>query len=621
MKFSDQLKLQRLRRFEEESKLQDSASDVHLRLLESVVVNANDGVMITEADPIEDLGPRIQYVNPAFTRLSGYRPEEVLGKTPRIMQGPETDKEALLKIKCALRERRTIEVELLNYRKDGSTFWVAVSISPVFDEFRSLKNWIAVLRDISERKANEEMVVRARLAELQNEQLAAEIAVRKKVETQLAHAAFHDSLTGLKNRDYFLERLKETLQRTRTRQSYRSFLVYLDLDGFKTINDGLGHRLGDLVLVEIARRLERCCRPQDTLCRYGGDEFTLLLDEVQTIEQASTITQRILEELNHPLKAGSGEMVVSASLGLCEMEPRYEQAEDVLRDADIAMYRAKQQGGSRYVAFSEEMHAKALTTLQVKLQLKHAVQHKDFVLYYQPLVETDTKRIVGVEALVRWRHPERGLLLPSEFVSLAEETGLIVPLGAWILRHACRQLRTWLDSFTGMELTLSVNVSCKQLEDASFFSNLVEIIAETEIDCRWLQIEVTETVLLRDAERMGALFEQMRAMGVRIALDDFGTGYSSLSYLERYPIDTLKIDKSFVHRLEAGSSKADIVKMIIDLARGLGLQVSAEGVEKLHQVEALREFGCTLAQGNLYRPPVSMEEMTILLNNRFLQSD
>jgi diguanylate cyclase (GGDEF)-like protein/PAS domain S-box-containing protein len=617
LKFTEQLKLQRLRRFEEESRLQDRALELHLRLLESVVVNANDGVLITEADSVEGLGPRIQYVNPAFVRMSGYSPDDIVGKTPRLLQGPETNPAILAKIRSALQEKRSVEVELVNYRKDKSTYWVEASISPVVDETYVLTHWVAVLRDISGRKANEEMAARTRLAELHNEQLAAEIAERKRIEAQLAHAAFHDSLTGLKNRDYFLQRLKEALQRVRSRDSFRSFVVYLDLDGFKAINDGMGHRAGDQVLTEIAKRLVNCCRPQDTLCRYGGDEFTLLLDDVRTIDQAFSIAQRILDDLSHPLKVGDGELAVTASIGLCEMEARYTQPEDVLRDADIAMYRSKQQGGSSYVAFSEEMHARALAAIQAKLRLKHALQHEEFTLYYQPLVETHTRKIVGVEALVRWAHPERGIVSPAEIIPLAEETGLIIPLGTWIMRQACRQLKSWYDSSLADQLLLCVNVSARQLEDNGFLASLQAIIAETGIDCRWLQIEVTETILLQDTERLGVLFEQLRTMGIRIALDDFGTGYSSLSYLERYPIDILKIDKSVVERLTAGAGKLNILGMMFGLADGLGLEVCAEGLEDSRQEEALLQLGCTLAQGNLYSPPLPENEIALLLQRGF----
>jgi diguanylate cyclase (GGDEF)-like protein/PAS domain S-box-containing protein len=615
LKFFDQLNLQRLRRFEEETKMHDSAIETHLRLLESVVTSANDAVVITEAVPIEGSGPRIQYVNPAFTRLTGYRPEEVIGKTPRILQGPLTNKEALARIRGALQDFRAIEIELLNYRKDGSTYWVGVSISPVASETDSSKHWIAILRNITERKANEEMMVRARVTELQNEQLAAEIVDRKRAEARLEHAAFHDSLTGLKNRSYFLDRLEEALKRRKSRAEYRASVLYLDLDGFKAINDTLGHRVGDVVLSEVSRRLLQCCRPQDTLCRFGGDEFTLLLDDVSGNDQAFQVAQRILEAMNVPMEVGGG-IVVTPSLGICEVGVHHGTPEDVIRDADIAMYRAKGNGGSQFIAFNEDMHRSAMAALQAKRSLKFAVQQKEFVLHYQPMVDTDTDRPVAIEALVRWQHPERGLLSPKDFIALAEETGLIVPLGSWVLRSACVQLRKWQDVFEELPARLSVNASSAQLAHPDFFLELVNVITETGVDPRCLQIEVTESILLEDTERISAVFSKMRQLGVQIALDDFGTGYSSLGYIERYPIDSLKIDRSFIERIQKETSHSYIIRMIIALAQGLGIKVTAEGVENQYQLETLRDFGCTVVQGHLLSAPLSADAMTEFLKEK-----
>jgi diguanylate cyclase (GGDEF)-like protein/PAS domain S-box-containing protein len=615
LKLIDQMKLQRLRRFEEETKLQENAVDMHLRLLESVVMNANDGVLITEAEFIDEPGPRIQYVNPAFTRITGYTPEQVIGKSPRFLQGPLTSPVALKTIRTALDNRHPVETQLINYRSDGSVFWAELSISPVHNEGGALTHWISVLRDISERKANEEVAIRARAAEMQNEALSFEIAERKKIEAKLAHTAFHDDLTGLKNRGYFMDRLTESLLHAQTRQPFQCALIYLDLDGFKAVNDTMGHRAGDLVLIEVARRLEACCRPRDTISRFGGDEFTILLDDIQSLEQVFAVAQRILEKLEEPFSAIGPGIAISGSMGICEVQAIHAKAEDPLRDADTAMYRAKLQGGGRYLAFNEVMHQNATALIQRKSQLKLAVQREEFELFYQPIVNARTLRIVGVEALVRWNHPSRGLLSPVEFIALAEESGTILPLGAWIFRTACQQLKHWQDSLPGVPVLISINVSGKQLEEANFFPDLIDLLAETQVDARSLQIEVTETMLLKDPDRVAALFAQIRKVGIRIALDDFGTGYSSLGYLEKYPIDSLKIDKSFVDRLGEGSTKKNIVRMIIDLARDLGLEVFAEGIQNVHQSDALMEYGCNLVQGYLYSPPLPAGEMSLLLNH------
>jgi diguanylate cyclase (GGDEF)-like protein/PAS domain S-box-containing protein len=613
LKLIDQMKLQRLRRFEEETKLQENAVDMHLRLLESVVMNANEGVMITEAEILDEPGPRIQYVNPAFTRITGYTPQQVIGKSPRFLQGPLTSSAALKTLRTALHKRHPVEIELINYRSDGAVFWAELSISPVHNDNGALTHWIALLRDISERKANEEVAIRAKAAEMQNEALSFEIGERKKIEARLAHTAFHDDLTGLKNRGYFMDRLTESLQHAQTRQPFQSALIYLDLDGFKAVNDTLGHRAGDLVLIEVARRLEGCCRPRDTISRFGGDEFTILLDDIQSLDQVLTAAQRILELLEEPFPSIGPGIVISCSMGICEVQACHAKPEDPLRDADTAMYRAKLQGGGRYLAFNEVMHQSATALIQTKSQLKLAVQREQFELFYQPILNARTLRIVGVEALVRWNHPERGLLAPIEFVGLAEETGTILPLGAWILRTACKQLKSWQDALPGVPVLVSINVSSKQLDDANFFPDLVDLLAEIQVDARSLQIEVTETMLLKDPERVTALFAQIRKIGIRIALDDFGTGYSSLSYLEKYPIDSLKIDKSFVDRLGEGSTKKNIVRMIIDLARDLGLEVFAEGIQNVHQSDALMEYGCNLVQGYLYSRPIPAGEMLLLL--------
>lgn len=452
-----------------------------------------------------------------------------------------------------------------------------------------------------------------RVTRLENEALTEEINERKKVEAALNYAAYHDSLTGLNNRVYFMDRLTASLKRIQGREKIRSAVIYIDLDNFKAVNDMLGHRAGDLVLREIAERLAGCTREQDSLARMGGDEFILLLGSFQNIEQAFRMTQRLLNVIEEPLLLAGMRLPVSASIGLCEVAANYSQAEDILRDADTAMYHAKRQGGARCVIYDASMHEEALSTLQAKLQLKAAVENNEFELYYQPLVNMRNLSIHGMEALIRWNHPARGLLGPHEFIQLAEDSGHIIAIGSWVLRQACSDFQG-LQKTSTRDLMLSVNVSSRQLDEETFLAELSNIIEESGINPRVLQLEITESIFLKDAGRIGALFKQVRTLGVRIAFDDFGTGYSSLSYLEKYPIDTLKIDQSFVQHMRKGSVNADIVQLTIKLAQAIGMSVSAEGVEETEQALDLLEYGCAIAQGYLYSKPISLGGMAAMLS-------
>jgi diguanylate cyclase (GGDEF)-like protein/PAS domain S-box-containing protein len=585
-----------------------------LRLLESVVLNANDAVLITEAEPIDSPGPSIIYVNPAFTKMTGYSFDEVRGKSPRLLQGPLSGTEAPTKIRAALEAWESIEIELMNYRKDGSTFWVELSISPVADERGWYTHWISVQREITERKDKEEAVARLRVLTLQNEALSAEVKERAVVEAKLSHVAFHDSLTGLRNRLYFLDCLRASVERTQTQEGYKSVVLYMDLDEFKSINDTLGHRVGDLLLMEVALRLRAYARTQDTLARMSGDEFTFLLDNLQDRTEAQAIAERMLAAVQAPLTLGETVLQLTASIGLCEVLSSHREAEEVLRDADLAMYTAKHQGGGRCRFYDHSMHQEAMGLLQTKLQLKAALGHREFELFYQPFVNLQSSVIDGMEALLRWNHPKRGLLGPDKFISLAEQIGQIVPIGSWILRQACMDFKV-MQASHDHSLCLSVNVSSRQLDEPAFVKDLAAAIEETGMEPGLLQLEITESIFLKDAKRIGEVFRDIRDLGVKIAFDDFGTGYSSLSYLERYPIDSLKIDQSFVHNPGAGGVNSQIVEMIIKLAKSLGMGVSAEGVETEEQAQTLISLGCPRVQGYLYSKAVPLADMLALLTS------
>ncbi|MEK6396720.1 MAG: diguanylate cyclase, partial [Terriglobus sp.] len=454
--FRDQLKLQLLRRFEEENARQERALQEHLHLLETVMECSQDAVVITEGYPLNGLGPRIQYVNPAFTRLTGFSVHDAIGNTPRILQGPMSEPASLQEIRDGMNSRQAVSVDVTNHRKDQSTFAAHVAITPMLSESGEVQHWICVIRDISAIQQSQEIRERVQAAEFQNQKLTAEIAERKDVEERLVHAVFHDSLTGLKNREYFMERLREALQRTRSRPEYQSYLVYLDLDGFKKVNDGLGHNVGDLVLREAAERLQHACRPQDTLARYGGDEFAILLTQVSSQEAAFSVAQRLLAFLNRPFDSVAEGYTISGSFGLCQLQARYTDAEDVVRDADAAMYRAKELGGAQCVWFDAEMHARAVLQERETSRLRDAVQQEEFALRYQPVVDMRTRRMVSVEALLRWPKSDESMP-PDKVIALAEQAGAMARLGGWILRRGAKQLQQWREVKPATSFTMSFN--------------------------------------------------------------------------------------------------------------------------------------------------------------------
>ena len=602
----------------------ESARAERLRLLESVVVHANDAILITEAEPIDLPGPRIVYCNAAFTRTTGYAEAEIVGKTPRLLQSPQTDRGALDRLRGALERWEPVEVELLNTAKDGTEFWVELSIVPVANEQGWFTHWVSVQRDISQRRAAEEVAVRARVAEVENKALAAEIRERKNVQEQLFYAAYHDDLTRLRNRAYFMDRLAtllgigaEThLQDGDGQRSNRCLVLFLDLDRFKLVNDSLGHRAGDLLLIEVARRLRTCIRPEDTLARVGGDEFAIVIENDNALTTAIKAAERILDSLHGPIALGPSEVFTSCSVGIVQAAGGYDKPEDLLRDADIAMYKAKKSGGTGYAIFSEEMHADASKSLTLQTDLRHALARSEFVLHYQPIFNAITGRMIGLEALVRWMHPSRGLVSPAAFISLAEEIGLIRDLDRWVLRQACLQMRAWQVRYPHFIAKLSVNVSGDELRDPGFLDELRQVLETTDLGGGSLQIEITEGVFLREPALIERTLAEIRRLGVSIALDDFGTGYSSLGYLDRYQIDTLKIDRTFVERMLRQDRAMSIMDGIVRLGNALKLDIVAEGVETESQLDALRSMSCCNVQGYLLGRPLPADEISSLLQKQ-----
>ena len=431
--------------------------------------------------------------------------------------------------------------------------------------------------------------------------LGSSVNERRHTEKQLHYDATHDRLTGLHNRAWFVGQLEQAVERAKQKQGYRFALLFLDLDRFKVINDTLGHSVGDQLLVAIAARLEACLRAGDIAARFGGDEFMILLDQLRNDSQATKLAERLIQELGQTFHLGEYQVFTTLSVGIATATSQeYEQAEDLLRDADIAMYRAKSQQ-SQYAVFDSTMYSQLIERTQLETDLRQALA-QEFELYYQPIVSLTTGTITGFEALLRWQHPIRGFISPSEFIPVAEDTGMIMSIGRWVLREACRQMCAWQAAFPQFSLTISVNFSGQQLIQPDLIEQIEQILQITGFDGNRLKLEITESVLITNAQEIALILEQLKALGVKFAIDDFGTGYSSLSRLYELRVDTLKIDRSFIERMDL-SEGTKIVQAIIALARSLNIQVTAEGVETQAQLAILKTLGCDEGQGYFFSRP------------------
>jgi diguanylate cyclase (GGDEF)-like protein/PAS domain S-box-containing protein len=441
-----------------------------------------------------------------------------------------------------------------------------------------------------------------------------DVTEQKQAEKQLLHNAFHDALTGLPNRALFMERLKSALTEGKNGEGYSFGVLFLDLDRFKVVNDSLGHQIGDQLLVATARRLESCLRPGDIVARLGGDEFAVILDHVKHVSDAIQTAERIRERLASPFNLSGHEVFISASIGIALNQSASEEPDEILRNADTAMYRAKDQGRGCFELFDKGMHVRNAALSQLETGLCRALSRKEFRVHYQPIISLENWRISGFEALLRWEHPEHGYISPLKFIPVAEESGLIIELGQWVLREACQQTRAWQEQFpSDPPMSISVNLSGKQFSQPDLIDCISKILKETGLDAGSLKIEITESAIIENIDAAAMMLKRIKALGIRLSLDDFGTGYSSLSYLHRFPIDTLKIDRSFVSRINLPKN-AEIVKTILTLAGNLGMDVVAEGVETREQVLQLTGMNCEYVQGYLLSKPIDGRAMRELIS-------
>lgn len=557
--------------------------EAQLQLYGTVFTHAAEGMTITDSES------RIIAVNPAFCTITGYTPEEVLGRTPAVLNSGRQSEDFYREMWQTLKESGQWQGEIWNRRKDGAIFPEWLSITAVPDDSGESGNYIGVFIDISERKQSE---------------------------ARIHHLAHHDALTGLPNRLLLEDRIGQGLLKSK-RSSRHMGVIFIDLDRFKNINDTLGHAVGDNLLVQAAQRGLHVLRDTDTLCRQGGDEFVVVLPELELRQDAAHVCQKLLTALCQPYLLAGHELTVSASAGIALYPEDGDSASELLRKADAAMYRAKEEGRNTFRFFSTEINTATLGELLLENDLFGALEREELLLHYQPKVDAKTGELIGAEALMRWQHREQGMIAPEQFIPIAEENGLINAFGEWAIRNVCAQQRAWLDAGL-LVVPVAVNISAHQFIQQDLPRMLSQVLADYGLPPQLIELELTESLLMRNSSRATAMLQVLRRMHIQVAIDDFGTGYSSLSYLRQFPVQSLKIDRSFVTQIGEHGESIRLASAIIAMAHELDLEVIAEGVENEVQARYLREHGCDQFQGYLYGRPQAADQFVSLLSARHL---
>lgn len=556
----------------------DQALQTTLRLQTAAIESAANAIFITDKAGV------IEWANPAFEVLTGYRVAEAVGENPRILKSGEQNEQHYHDLWQTILRGEVWRGRVKNRHKSGKLYTAEQTITPIRDDDEIVTHFVAIHEDITARLASEE---------------------------RIAHMALHDFLTDLPNRYALDNRLEIELTRAR-RMGSRVAALWIDLDNFKDVNDTFGHTVGDQLLVAVSQRLTQTLRDVDSICRLGGDEFAVVQPDIASRKNAVHLAERLLRAFTESFKVGSQKIFASASIGVSVSNRDTTSKSEFMKQADLALYRAKTEGRNTYRFFEGEMDTEIRRRMNLAQDLHSALERDELFLEYQPQVGLGDRRILGVEALLRWRHPKLGLVAPTEFVPIAESTGLIEEIGEWVLRAACRQAKSWQNRNLPA-LPVAVNISPIQLRDPRFVRKVSRILADTELEARYLELELTERVLVEGKESVERTLETLHELGIRIALDDFGKGYASLDYLRRYPLSKVKIDQSFVHDMETNFKNATIVRAVIDLAEKLDLQVIAEGVEPADLLQRLIDEGCEEVQGFYFSRPVSAEDLEELL--------
>jgi len=549
----------------------DLIRDLELKKMYQAVESSGSAVVITDSRGI------IEYANTRFTDITGYLPDEVIGQTPALLRSEDTPDSTYKELWGSLAAGQKWRGSLYNRRKNGTHYWALQSISPVHDDLGNLVNIVSVSEDITAMKEHER---------------------------QMEQLAYFDPLTQLGNRRNFREKLDEVISMPGER--YQALLL-LDLDGFKQINDSMGHEAGDNLLITIAKRLRYAVEAPSTVYRLGGDEFTVILRNVPSLDALRQRVGELIELLSQPMRLGTRDIKVTVSIGITLINMDSSDSSSLLRNADLAMYSAKEKGRNTYQFYDPQMNIAARRAMTLELDLRIALEQSQFHLMYQPQISLETGELLGMEALIRWRHPESGMISPAEFIPKAEETGLIVPIGLWVLEEACRAAKK-IQTLGLPPIKVAVNLSARQF-DTRLVDTVARVLKETGLAAQYLELEITEGVLMDNLQLAMGTLQELRDMGITLAIDDFGTGYSSLSYLKKMPVDILKIDRSFVQDIPDDPDDAAITTTIISMARQLGLSVIAEGIETSDQMEFLQQHTCVIGQGFLFSPPLPLPEL------------